>query len=74
MHSVHSWLKLWGQYKKGGLVDIGTLCTAGKRLIKLTISKSGELTWPVAVASPAGGSKVSDSASARVLPGLFPSI
>lgn len=43
-------------------------------LIELTISLSGEVIWPVAVVSPAGGSKVSDSASVRVLPGLFPNI
>lgn len=43
-------------------------------LIELTISLSGELIWPVAVVSPAGGSKVNDSASVRVLPGLFPNI
>ena len=42
------------------------------QLIKLTMSKSGEqISWPVAVVSPASGSKVSDSASAGVLAGLF---
>ena len=63
-------------YKKGGVIDIGMLQQAihvdSSQLIKLTMSKSGEqISWPVAVVSPASGSKVSDSASAGVLAGLF---